>query len=147
MQGHNNTCRGSAEARTEHLGHTTPDLHSTGGNSAIRNQNDNEGHDPGIQQLSGSAPERTSGGGRDGEPGRPRGKSSFSNYTASVLTTTVLAKERGWVDRAIGRAAFAVELAKGPAEAFTPLKAVLASISSVYAQYQVCFYAPFKPPL
>ena len=65
----------------------------------------------------------------------------------SVLTTTILAKERGWVDRAIGRAAFAVELAKGPAEAFTPLKAVLASISSVYAQYQVCFYAPFKPPL
>ena len=31
-----------------------------------------------------------------------------------------------------------VELAKGPAEAFGPLKAVLASISGAYAQYQVC---------
>ena len=32
----------------------------------------------------------------------------------------------------------------GPAEAFTPLKAVLASISGLYAQYKVHFHAPFK---
>ena len=32
----------------------------------------------------------------------------------------------------------------GPAEAFIPLKAVLASISGVYTQYQVHFHAPFK---
>ena len=48
-----------------------------------------------------------------------------------------LVKERGWVDRALGRAAFVVDLAKGPAEAFGPLKAVLESVSGVYAQYQV----------
>ena len=48
-------------------------------------------------------------------------------------------KERGWVDRNLGRAAFLVDLAKGPAEAFGPLKAVLESISGVYAQYQVEF--------
>ena len=48
-------------------------------------------------------------------------------------------KERGWVDRNLGRAAFFVDLAKGPAEAFGPLKAVLESISGVYAQYQVKF--------
>ena len=58
----------------------------------------------------------------------------------------LLAKKRGQVDRALGRAAFVVELAKGPAEAFTPLKAVLESISGVYAQYQVRFNAPPKPP-
>ena len=56
----------------------------------------------------------------------------------------LLAKERGRVDRILGRAAFAVGLAMGPAEAFTPLKAVLASISGVYTQYQVHFHAPFK---
>ena len=53
----------------------------------------------------------------------------------------LLVEERGWVDRNLGRIAFAVELAKGPAEAFTPLKAVLESISGVYAQYQVHFDA------
>ena len=50
-----------------------------------------------------------------------------------------LVKDRGWVDRNLGRAAFVVDLAKGPAEAFGPLKAVLESISGVYAQYQVEF--------
>ena len=42
------------------------------------------------------------------------------------------------MDRALGRAAFVVELAKGAAEAFGPLKAVLESISVVYDQYRVC---------
>jgi len=46
--------------------------------------------------------------------------------------------ERGHFDRALDRAAFAVELAKGPAEIFSPLKAALASISIIYAKYQVC---------
>ena len=59
----------------------------------------------------------------------------------------LLVKERGWVDRNLGRVAFAVELAKGPAEAFTPLKAVLESISGVYAQYQVHFGALLNDPL
>ena len=48
-------------------------------------------------------------------------------------------KDRGWVDRNLGRAAFFVDLAKGPAEVLSPLKAVLESISGVYAQYQVKF--------
>ena len=51
------------------------------------------------------------------------------------------------MDRNLGRIAFAVELAKGPAEAFTPLKAVLGSISGVYAQYQVHFDALLNAPL
>ena len=37
-----------------------------------------------------------------------------------------------------------VDIAKGPAEAFSPLKAVLASISVLCEKYQVCFYIPFK---
>ena len=36
-----------------------------------------------------------------------------------------------------------VDIAKGPAEVFPPLKAVLESISIVYTEYQVCFDAPF----
>ena len=48
------------------------------------------------------------------------------------------------MDRALGHAAFAVGLAKGAAEAFGPLKAVLESISVVYAQYQVHFDALFE---
>ena len=83
--------RGFAEARSEHLGRTTPDPHSAGGNSMIRNQNDNEGHDPGAQQLSEAAPERTSGddqdgGGADGhvQSGGSKGESSCFNYTATL---------------------------------------------------------------
>ena len=53
----------------------------------------------------------------------------------------------GQIDRALGRAAFVVELAKGPAEAFTPLKTILESISGVYAQYQVRFDIPFNTPI
>ena len=49
----------------------------------------------------------------------------------------MVVKERGWVDRTLGRAAFVVDLAKGPAEAFGPLKAILESVSVVYAQYKV----------
>ena len=41
------------------------------------------------------------------------------------------------MDRALNRFAFMIDLAKGPAEAFGPLKAVLQSISVVYDQYQV----------
>ena len=44
------------------------------------------------------------------------------------------------MDQALGRAAFAVGVAKGPAEAFGPLKAVLESISVVYARYEVYSY-------
>ena len=61
----------------------------------------------------------------------------------SVLTAT-LDKERGLVDRALGRAAFVPDLAKGPVEPFGTLKAVLASISGFYAQHQVRVYALFK---
>ena len=83
--------RGFAEARSEHLCRTTPDLHSAGGNPTIRNKNDNEGHDPGAQQLSEAAPERTSGddqdgGGADGlvQSGGSKGESSCFNYTATL---------------------------------------------------------------
>ena len=37
-----------------------------------------------------------------------------------------------------------IDLAKGPAEAFGPLKAVLASISVVYTKYKVGFFALSK---
>ena len=41
-----------------------------------------------------------------------------------------------------------VDLAKGPAEAFGPLKAVLQSISVLYVQYQVYFFFRlFQRPL
>ena len=40
-----------------------------------------------------------------------------------------------------------IDLAKGPAEAFGPLQAVLASISVFYTKYQVHFFVPFKDPL
>ena len=65
----------------------------------------------------------------------------YSPYRPSLV------KERGRIDRALGRAAFVIELAKGPAEAFTPLKAVLESISAVYSEHQVRFGALFKAPL
>ena len=67
-------------------------------------------------------------------------------WTSNGPYSPLLVKERGWIDRNLGRAAFAVELAKGPAEAFGPLKAVLESISGVYAQYQVHFGPPFNDP-
>ena len=57
-----------------------------------------------------------------------------------------LVKERGPVDRAFRRASFAFDLAKGAAEAFCPLKAVLQSISVVYTKYQVRFDTPFDFP-
>ena len=50
-------------------------------------------------------------------------------------------KERGRIERGLGRAAFVVDIAKGPAEIFGPLKAVLASISGVYTMYQVDYNA------
>ena len=41
-----------------------------------------------------------------------------------------------------------VDIAKGPAEAFGPLKAVLESISVLYTKYQVLFFRPVRcPPL
>jgi hypothetical protein len=49
----------------------------------------------------------------------------------------ILAIERGWKDRALGTAALALDLGKGVAEAFGPLKAVLATISVFYDQCQV----------
>ena len=48
-------------------------------------------------------------------------------------------RERGWVERGLGRAAFVVEIAKGPAEVFGPLKAALTSISAALTKYQVRF--------
>jgi hypothetical protein len=53
-------------------------------------------------------------------------------------------KERGWNSRAVDRLAAVVDLAKGPAQAFAPLKAVLESISVVYAKYQVFLNPLFK---
>ncbi|KAF9779596.1 hypothetical protein BJ322DRAFT_1221434 [Thelephora terrestris] len=43
---------------------------------------------------------------------------------------------RDWKDRAIGVVGIAADIAMGAAEAFSPLKATLATISAVYAQYQ-----------
>ena len=48
-----------------------------------------------------------------------------------------IVKERGWVERNLGRVAFVVDITKGPAEIFAPLKAVLASVSGAYIKYQV----------
>ena len=41
------------------------------------------------------------------------------------------------------RATFVLRLAKGSANVFGPLKAVLEPISVIYAKHQVCFDAPF----
>ena len=49
---------------------------------------------------------------------------------------------RDWKDRAIGTAALVLDVAKGAAEAFGPLKAVLEAVSTVYDQYKV---HPFPP--
>ncbi|KAF9784009.1 hypothetical protein BJ322DRAFT_890274 [Thelephora terrestris] len=45
---------------------------------------------------------------------------------------------RDWKDTAIGVVGIAADVALGVAEAFSPLKATLATISAVYAQYQAC---------
>ena len=52
---------------------------------------------------------------------------------------------RGRVDWALGLTAVAVSLAKGPAEAFDRLKAVLEFISIIYAKYQIYSSVLFKP--
>lgn len=46
--------------------------------------------------------------------------------------------ERDWKDRAVGSAALVFDVARGAAEAFGPLKAVLETVSTVYNQYKVC---------
>jgi len=71
------------------------------------------------------------------QSGKSRGESRCPSYTI-IHIEPLLVKKRGRIDRVLGRAAFAVGIAKGPAEAFGPLKAVLESISVVYAQYEVC---------
>lgn len=55
---------------------------------------------------------------------------------------TILVVEREQVDRALRCATFESDLAKGTAEVSGPLKAVLQSISVVYAKYQVCSWNP-----
>ena len=96
------------------------------------------------------APERAPGSGQDGgdahdpaQSGKSRGK-LFVFWLHRCPYWPLLANERGRVDRALGRAAAVVELAKGPAEAFGPLKAVLASISGAHVQYRVCSDALFE---
>ena len=49
----------------------------------------------------------------------------------------LLAAERGWKDRALGGAVLVLDLAKGAAEAFGPLKAALETVSIAYDQYKV----------
>ena len=66
----------------------------------------------------------------------------FMSYPVLTATVAPPVKERGKVERALERAMLVVRIAKGPAEAFTPLKAVLESISGVYDEYQVCFGNP-----
>ena len=79
--------RGSAEARSEQLGCSPPDLHSTE-NSRIHNQ-EYEGHGLGVQQPSETTPQRTFGGGQDGriaddlvQSGKSKGKSRCCSYAA-----------------------------------------------------------------
>lgn len=45
--------------------------------------------------------------------------------------------DRDWKDTVIGGAGLVLDVAKGAAEAFGPLKAVLATVSTVYGQYKV----------
>ena len=54
---------------------------------------------------------------------------------------------RDWKDRTIGSAALVLDVAKGAAEAFGPLKAVLETVSAVYNQYKVLSlrYHPRRP--
>ena len=58
-----------------------------------------------------------------------------------------LVKERHPVNRALRRASFAFDLAKGASEAFCPLRGVLETISVVFTKYQVRFDAPYNVPL
>jgi hypothetical protein len=146
LQGRGHTQKGSALPWSEQLGRSTPDLHSVERDPKTRNQKEHEDQAPGVQQPSEIAPERTPGGGQDGDlaqPGRSRGESRCSQLHYSPYLSLPV-KERGRVDRALGLGALAVDLAKGPAEAFGPLKAALESISVIYSKYQVCSNALFK---
>ena len=46
--------------------------------------------------------------------------------------------KRDWKDRAISSLGLVFGVAKGAAEVFGPLKAVLESVSTIYAQYKAC---------
>lgn len=52
--------------------------------------------------------------------------------------------ERDWKDRAIGSASIALDIALSVAEAFSPLKAALATVSTVYGQYKVRSLPPVE---
>ena len=71
------------------------------------------------------------------QSGRSRGE-----YRASLVAHTwflrIPVMERDWKDRAVGTAGIALDVAKGAAEAFGPLKAVLEAVSALYSQYKVC---------
>ena len=51
--------------------------------------------------------------------------------------------KRDWKNRAIRGAVLVLDVAKGTTEACGPLKAVLASISAIYAQYKAGFPSSF----
>ena len=144
-QGRGHTREGSALPQSE-LGRSDHVLRSDEKDSDIPDRGEHENQGLGVQQTSGAAAENASSGGQDdgdthdpAKPGKSRGKSRCPGY-AVVYTDPYLVKERGWIDRSLGRAMAVVELAKGPAEAFGPLKAVLQSISVFYTKYQVYLF-------
>ena len=81
-QGQTHTHKGSAGAQSEQLGRNTPDLYSDERDSNIRDRREHEDQGPGVQQLSETAVEHTSGGDHDlVQSGGSGGGSWCSGYT------------------------------------------------------------------
>ena len=78
------------EARSERLGHNTPDLQSVERDSKISNRKEHEGQRPGVLRGSEIAPECTSGGDQ-----KLRGKSWCSDYIRVRVDCYQATKEAG----------------------------------------------------
>lgn len=70
------------------------------------------------------------------QPGGSRGE-CCSSLVTDRLCSRPSATERNWKDSTVGGAAIVLDIAKGGAEAFGPLKAVLEVLSTIYNQYKV----------
>jgi len=85
LQGREHTHEGSAGARSEQLGHDTPDFYPDKRDPDTRDWEGHEDREPGIQRPSETAPECTSGGDQDGgdvdDLAQSRGKSCCFWYT------------------------------------------------------------------
>jgi hypothetical protein len=108
LQGPEHTYKGSAEAQSEQLGRSTPDLHSAGRGSNIRIRREHEDQGSGVQQPPEVALEHAFGGGQDGgdahdltQSGRSRGKPWRSGYTM-VCTDHYQSRREARLTRLLG---------------------------------------------